>query len=155
MSGLDPTIGHSASGASCVRSRHEHGHALPILHEIRHALERLLASGEETRIDLHSMPFGPGDLERLTAVLGSGEVQARVEALGPTLIQETAIPGVWLVDYRGLEDQRLSYQIEIAAIPEILRPRPEDLAESLGALAARLSESGLDAAAPNASPPSS
>ena len=141
-------------GVSCSRSVPEHGHALPILHEIRHALERLLADGEETRIDLHSMPFGPGDLERLTAVLGSGEVQARVEALGPTLIRETAIPGVWLVDYRSLENQRLSYQIEIAAIPEILRPRPEDLADSLGALEARLAESGLDAT-PNASPLSS
>jgi HupH hydrogenase expression protein, C-terminal conserved region. len=117
---------------------------LSILYEVRHALERLLASGESTCIDLHSMPFGPGDLERLTAVLGSGEVQARVEALGPTLIQETAIPGVWLVDYRSLEDQRLSYQVEIAAIPEILRPHPEDLAESLSALNARLAESGLD-----------
>ncbi|MTW19956.1 hydrogenase expression/formation protein [Allochromatium palmeri] len=155
MSVFDPARAHPAPGATCARSAREHGHALPILHEIRHALERLLASGEETRIDLQSMPFGPGDLERLTAVLGQGEVQARVEALGPTLIQETAIPGVWLVDYRSLEDQRLSYQIEIATLPEILRPRPEDLAESLAALDARLSESGLDAAAPNASPSSS
>jgi hydrogenase-1 operon protein HyaF len=154
MSVFDSAMVHPAPGASCARSPREHGHALPILHEIRHALERLLATGEETRIDLHSMPFGPGDLERLTAALGSGEVQARIEALGPTLIRETAIPGVWLVDYRSLEDQRLSYQIEIAAIPEILRPRPEDLAESLNALDARLAESGLDAA-PNASPPSS
>lgn len=154
MSSLEPKIDPPAPGGSCPGATHEHGHALPILHEIRHALERLLAGGESTCIDLHSMPFGPGDLERLTAVLGAGEVQARVEALGPTLIRETAIPGVWLVDYRSLEDQRLSYQIEIAAIPEILRPRPEDLAESLGTLEARLAESGLDAA-PNASPPSS
>jgi hydrogenase-1 operon protein HyaF len=154
MSGLDPTIDHPPPRASCARPLHEHGHALPILHEIRHALERLLTTGEEMRIDLQSMPFGPGDLERLTTVLGQGEIQARIEALGPTLIQETAIPGVWLVDYRGLEDQRLSYQIEIATLPEILRPRPEDLAESLAALDSRLAESEWDTA-PNASPPSS
>lgn len=154
MSSLEPNIGPTAPGASCSRSMREHGHARPILHEIRHALERLLATGEETRIDLQSMPFGPGDLERLTATLGLGEVQARVEALGPTLIRETAIPGVWLVDYRNLEDQRLSYQIEIATLPEILRPRPEDLAESLDALDSRLSASEWDAE-PNTSLPSS
>jgi hydrogenase-1 operon protein HyaF len=154
MSSPEPNIEPPEPGAPVPRSVPEHGHALPILHEIRHALERLLAMGEETRIDLQSMPFGPGDLERLTAVLGQGEVQARVEALGPTLIRETAIPGVWLVDYRSLEDQRLSYQIEIAILPEILRPRPEDLAESLAALDSRLAASEWDAE-PNATPPSS
>jgi hydrogenase-1 operon protein HyaF len=121
----------------CARAPRDQGHTPAILHEIRHALERLIATGEETRIDLQAMPFGPGDLEQLTGILGQGEVQARVEALGPTLIQETAIPGVWLVDYRDLADQRLGYQIEIAPVPEILRPRAEDLAEALTRLDSR------------------
>jgi hydrogenase-1 operon protein HyaF len=62
-----------------------HGNALPLLHEVRHALERLLAAGEETVIDLRSIPMGPGDEARLEAELGTGDVSARLEtAIGPS-----------------------------------------------------------------------
>jgi hydrogenase-1 operon protein HyaF len=117
------------------------GNALPILHEVRHALERLIESGEETRIDLNAIPFGPGDEERLQALLGRGEVSASIDALGQTQIQETAIPGVWLLDYRNGEDQRLTLHLEIAGVPEILRTQPQDLETALTTLDARL-ESG-------------
>ncbi|MBK1719517.1 hydrogenase expression/formation protein [Thiocystis violacea] len=152
MSGLDPIASQSSPGPACAKAPRDHGHALSILHQIRHALGILIETGEETRIDLNAMPFGPGDLERLTDVLGRGEVQASVEALGPTLIQETAIPGVWLVDYRGTEDQRLTLHIEIALTPEILRPRPEDLAESIATLDSRMPRRDLE---PGDSPPTS
>ena len=140
MSGLDRTPNSPARPPTCAKAPRDYGHVLSILHQIRHALERLVATGEATRIDLSAMPFGPGDLERLTERLGQGEVTASVEASGPTLIQETAIPGVWLVDYRGTEDQRLTFHIEIATVPEILRPRPEDLAESIATLDSRMPE---------------
>lgn len=115
-----------------------HGNAVPILHEVRHALERLIHTGESTKIDLSSIPFGPGDEERLTARLGTGEVSASIDALGPTRIHETAIPGVWLVDYRSGEDERLALHIEITTFPEILRTQPEDLAIAISALDAQL-----------------
>lgn len=144
MSGLDQmsvTIASGeGSGHSCRRTVRDHGTALPILHQVRHALERLIATGEETRIDLNAMPFGPGDLEHLTALLGRGEVEATVEALGPTHVQETAIPGVWLVDYRSSETQRLTLQIEVAPVPEILRPQPQDLTSAIATLDARLEQ---------------
>jgi hydrogenase-1 operon protein HyaF len=117
---------------------HERGNALPILHEVRHALERLVATGEPTQIDLNAIPFGPGDQERLTTLLGTGEVSATISALGPTQVQETAIPGVWLVDYSNVEGQRLALHIEIATIPGILAAQPEDLATAIAALDARL-----------------
>ncbi len=117
---------------------------LPVLHQIRHALELLVATGEETRIDLTAMPFGPGDLERLTELLGRGEVTASVDALGPTLVQETAIPGVWRVDYRDADDRRLTLQIEIAPVPEILRAHPQDLAEAVAMLDSRLDEANRE-----------
>jgi hydrogenase-1 operon protein HyaF len=117
---------------------HERGNALPIVHEVRHALERLIATGEGTQIDLNAIPFGPGDEERLTTLLGTGEVSATIEALGPTRIQETAIPGVWLVDYRNAEGQRLALHIEIATIPGILAAQSEDLATAIATLDARL-----------------
>lgn len=121
--------------------RRDWGNALPILHEVRHALERLIAAGEETQIDLNAIPFGPGDLDRLQSLLGTGEVSATIDALGPTRIQETAIPGVWLLDHRNGDDQRLTLQLEIARIPRILLSQDEDLATALSTLDARL-ESG-------------
>jgi hydrogenase-1 operon protein HyaF len=117
------------------------GNALPILHEVRHALERLIATGEETRIDLNAIPFGPGDLARVEALLGRGEVSATIDALGPTPVRETAIPGVWIVDYRNSEDQRLSLHLEITRVPQILCTQSEDLATALTTLDNRL-ESG-------------
>jgi hydrogenase-1 operon protein HyaF len=135
MSGLSGIPRDAARPSDLV---HEWGNALPILQEVRYALERLVATGEGTQIDLNAIPFGPGDQERLTALLGTGEVNATIAALGPTRIQETAVPGVWLVDYRNAEDQRLALHIEVAQIPGILAAQPEDLATAVAVLDARL-----------------
>jgi hydrogenase-1 operon protein HyaF len=121
-----------------------YGNAEPVLHEVRHALARLISTGESTKIDLKAMPFGPGDLERLLSVLGTGEVQATIDALGPTRVQETAIPGVWLVDYLNSEAQRLALHLEIATVPEILCPQPQDLDDAIAALDARLNPDKSD-----------
>ncbi|MBK1646525.1 hydrogenase expression protein HupH [Thiocapsa imhoffii] len=115
------------------------GNLAAILHEVRHALAHLVATGTSTKIDLRTLPFGPGELDQLLEHLGTGEAQARIDAMGPTRIQETAIAGVWLVDYLNPEDQRLAFHLEIATIPEILCPRPQDLTDAIDMLDARLS----------------
>jgi hydrogenase-1 operon protein HyaF len=139
MSLLDeiPVVVETGSAAPEGGS-HRHGNAEPVLHEVRHALARLIATGETTKIDLKAMPFGPGDLEHLLSVLGTGEVHASIDALGPTRVQETAIPGVWLVDYLNTEAMRLALHLEIATVPEILCPQPQDLDDAIAALDARL-----------------
>ena len=114
-----------------VESASFHQNALPVLHEIRHALARLLESGEETVIDLSAIPFGPGDEERLLQVLGEGEVKATIHALGPTRVWETAYPGIWLVDYLDPDEARVTVQIEVTHVPSLLHSQPEDLADSL------------------------
>jgi hydrogenase-1 operon protein HyaF len=116
--------------------------ALPVVHEIRHGLTRLAASGETTLIDLRGMPFGPGDEERLLALLGHGEVQASLEALGNTLIWESGIPAVWLVDHRNGEGERIALHIEIARIPAILCTQPEDIKAAADRLNQRLARIG-------------
>ena len=118
----------------------EWGNALPILHEVRHGLHRLSETGEPTLIDLHALPFGPGDEERLLALLGRGEVEARIDALGPTRVWETAFPGVWLVDHRNAHDERLALHIEISNVPEILRSQGEDVADALTRLDAHIAD---------------
>lgn len=134
MTPLDIPIEIETSAQSSVYR----GNALPILHEVRHALERLITTGAGTQIDLNAIPFGPGDEERLTQLLGTGEVRATIDALGPTLIQETAIPGVWLIDYHNEDGERLALHIEVATIPEILRTQAEDLSTAIATLDARL-----------------
>lgn len=110
------------------------GNALPLLHEIRHALERLIHQGESTAIDLRALPFGPGDEAELLAVLGRGEVQASLEALGTSRVWETSFPGVWVVDHRDPEGRRIALAIEVTRIPEVLLSQPGDLRTALGRL---------------------
>jgi hydrogenase-1 operon protein HyaF len=110
------------------------GNSVPILHEIRHGLKRLAETGKSTKIDLNSIPFGPADEERLLAMLGKGEVEANVDALGPTRVWESAIHGVWLIDYRNLDEQRLALHIEIATIPDIMRTQPQDIRDAIDKL---------------------
>jgi hydrogenase-1 operon protein HyaF len=133
------------------RAPPEAGNALPLLHEIRHALQRLRQEGEPTLIDLSAIPFGPGDRDRLLAALGEGEVSARIEALGPTLIRETALAGVWLVQYFDPDGQELVLHIEISHCPRLLRTPIEDLDLALRQLDDQLDsgpDSGLNTRTP-------
>lgn len=114
------------------------GNALPVLSEVRHALARLIETGDPTQIDLGAMPFGPGDEERLMALLGNGEVTATIDALGPTRIRETAFGGVWIVEYLNADEQRVALHLEIDEVPRMLRPQPGDLDDALSAMDARL-----------------
>lgn len=65
-------------------------------------MERLASTGEPTILDLRSIPFSPGDQERLLGALGQGEVRATVDALGPTQVWETAYAGFgcWITTAR-------------------------------------------------------
>jgi len=114
------------------------GNALPVLHEIRYALEKLIDSGEETVIDLRALPFAPGDEAILLSTLGTGEVEATVDALGPTRITETAIDGVWLVTHSNSEDAVVARFIEVCAVPGILLSQRSSMIDGLESLTTRL-----------------
>ncbi len=122
------------TGVAAPNLGQEWGNALPILHEIRHALERLAAAGTPGIIDLRAIPFGPGDEARLLALLGRGEVEAVIHALGETRIWESAIPAVWLIDHYNPEGERIALHIEIDRIPSLLLTQPEDCAEATARL---------------------
>lgn len=106
----------------------------PLLRQLEQALEDLLATGESTVVDLGAMPFSRQDEEDLRAQLGHGEVSATLNAFGPTLIEETALPGVWLIEHRDADDRRLTLQLEVARIPSILVTPEEDIGDGLAAL---------------------
>lgn len=103
------------------------GNVEPLLHEIRHALKRLAGGEEGTTIDLKRLPLAPGEEERIEETLGTGEVRAQVDALGPTLIQETSYPGVWLITHKNADDVVVARFIEVTHIPELLRSQQADI----------------------------
>lgn len=133
MSGLD-SIPIVVAGEIEGRLRTEN--LGPLLRQLEQALEDLLATGESTVIDLGAMPFSRQDEEDLRTQLGRGEVSATLNAFGPTLIEETAVPGVWLIEHRDADDRRLTLQLEVARIPSILVTPDDDIGDGLAVLKA-------------------
>ena len=110
----------------------------PLLHEIRHALVKLLDDGGHTVIDLRSLPLAPGEEQKLLDKLGRGEVTAHLQALGPSEIVETRYPGVWVVVHFNNDNEVIGKFIEICDIPDLLRSQQEDIRQGLEQLQAQL-----------------
>ncbi|MDV7145427.1 hydrogenase expression/formation C-terminal domain-containing protein [Tropicimonas sp. TH_r6] len=116
------------------------GNAPPILSEILDALGRLIDRAEPTVIDLGAIPFTGGDEKVLQEILGNGEVNAVLDAMGESHVQETGIPGVWRVDHCDPKGEIQSRFIEITFVPDILKTQSEDAQRGQEMLAERLSE---------------
>ncbi|NCF25674.1 MAG: hydrogenase accessory protein HupE [Gammaproteobacteria bacterium] len=120
------------------------GNVRPLLNEIIHALDRLLGDDEPTVIDLASLPFAPGELEELENALGRGELSAELDALGRSLIRETAYPGVWWVEHRNTEGELVGRYIEITRSPEILMSQDADIGAGRAKLRDSFENSGSE-----------
>lgn len=112
----------------------------PLLHEVKHALDRLVAEGETSVIDLRSIPLAPGEEERILEILGCGEVVARLNVLGASDVVETEYSGVWVVTHYNDNEETIGRFIEVTRLPEILRSQAEDIAEASERLALRLED---------------
>ena len=111
---------------------------LPLLHEVKHALDNLIRIDEPTIIDLRSIPLAPGEEDKILSTLGRGEIQAHLDALGPSEIIETAYAGVWIVTHYNDDNEIISRFIEISKIPEILASQSEDITAAYKRLASDL-----------------
>jgi hydrogenase-1 operon protein HyaF len=118
------------------------GNVKPLLNEIVHALDRLLGDNEPTMIDLASLPFAPGELAELEAALGTGELTAELDALGKSLVRETAYPGVWWVEHRNTEGEIVGRYIEVTRSPEILMSQDADIGAGRAKLRDRFESTG-------------
>jgi len=136
----DGANGDGLSGVAEVLSFVSTGNAMPVLHEVRHALHSLLEESTPSIIDLGAIPFSPGDERLLDEVLGKGEVHATLITMGTSHVQETAIPGVWRVDHFNESGETQSRFIEVTFMPEILKTQPEDALEGLALLSKLLLE---------------
>ena len=112
----------------------------PLLNEIRHALEKLLATGESSAIDLRSIPLAPGEEDQIVEALGEGELSAELDAMGPSEIRETGYPGVWLVTHYNADRQLMGRFIEITRVPDLLKSQDADIAQGLQRLAGQFGE---------------
>lgn len=118
----------------------ETGNLIPLLHEIRHALRKLLTDGSETCIDLRALPMAPGEETRLVETLGKGEISVQMQALGKSAIYETRYPGVWFATHFNSNDEILGKYIEITHMPGLLKSQREDIAAGLHQLEEKLHE---------------
>ena len=114
------------------------GNLLPLLHEVRHALAKLVENSEPTSIDLRGLPLAPGEEENILSILGRGEVTARLSLLGSSEVFETNYAGVWIVTHYNSDNQLIGRFIEITSMPDILRSQPQDMAAARDLLAKNL-----------------
>jgi hydrogenase-1 operon protein HyaF len=112
----------------------------PLLHEIKHALDTLIETGATSIIDLRSIPLAPGEEETILSTLGTGEVQAKLDALGLSEVIETKYAGVWVVTHYNDENHIISRFIEVATIPNILCSQTEDIMAAYSSLSLDLDE---------------
>jgi hydrogenase-1 operon protein HyaF len=124
----------SALDAIEVTTEYTTGNVVPLLHEIRHALQRLTNDEQGTVIDLKRLPLAPGEEQRIEELLGKGEVRAELDALGPTLVQETSYPGVWLITHRNPEQSVVARFIEVTNMPDLLKSQRADIENGINRL---------------------
>lgn len=113
---------------------------MPLLHEVKHALNNLIKNGKTTIIDLHSIPLAPGEEDKILNTLGYGEIYAHLDALGPSEIVETQYTGVWVITHYNEDKDIISRFIEITKMPEILCSQTEDVMAAYELLTIRLEE---------------
>ena len=117
---------------------------LPLLHEVKHALDNLIRIDEPTIIDLRSIPLAPGEEDKILSTLGRGEIQAHLDALGPSEIIETAYAGVWIVTHYNDDNEIISRFIEISKIPEILASQSDDITAAYKRLTSDLEHTEME-----------
>ena len=126
-----------AAPASTVTARPGDG-AKALLSEIRVCIERLLAHGSTSSIDLRFLKLMPEERARLDDLLGRGEVSAIVESAGRSEVIETAVPCVWWVRHFGSDGEMVGELIEITDIPELLVSDREAAVSALEELCAHM-----------------
>ena len=113
---------------------------IPILHEMVTMLKTLMSSGQCNILDLRHEPLDLEEIAALKELLGNGEVNANLNALGSTNIRETSISGVWWITHYNPDGNILSEFIEITTCPEMFKTFPEELEPALVKLQDKLTQ---------------
>lgn len=106
--------------------------ARAVLGDVAAALAQLAATGRPGAIDLRALPqMEPATYQYLKDALAGGEVTAVVDAQVRVEISETKYPGVWWLTHRNAHGAISTEIIEIAELPQILRPHVADIRAGL------------------------
>jgi hydrogenase-1 operon protein HyaF len=116
--------------------------AATLLHQVAALLEGHLANGEPGSIDIGRIPLSPAERRLLEEVLGFGEVEARIESKGLTVVREAGVPGVWWLDYHDGSGAAIARFIEVTEVPEMLRTSAYDMKRGLTRLKGKLEQVG-------------
>lgn len=103
---------------------------MPLLHEIKHALNNLIENNESSIIDLRSIPLANSEEDKILEILSCGEIQAHLNALGKSEIIESQYAGVWVITHFNQDEEIISRFIEITHIPEILCSQTLDMQDA-------------------------
>ena len=103
---------------------------MALLQELQGMLSALIERGEESRIDIRSLPLFPGDHDLLMQFLGEGEVKAHIDTLGVSEIKETRFSGIWWLLHYNTHDEIVAEIIEVTLLPDILKTQAPDLIHS-------------------------
>lgn len=119
------------------------GQAEAVLTEVAEMLKRLIEQNIEDSIDLRSLPLSAADRKWLDGQLGHGEVDILLEAGGRSVMTETAYPGVWRITHRDSQDRVVAEFVEVALVPNIVKPDAGDVKKGYESLLLNLKvESG-------------
>ena len=137
---------HTATG--CAEPDGQTGMADALLREIADALERFVATGEVTAIDMRGLPLSVADRVGFEQQVGQGDVAAILTGACVSEIWETALSGVWWVRHLGASGGVAAEEIVITRLPEILATHPDDARDGLMRLRAVLAAPTDDRALP-------
>ena len=97
-----------------------------ILVEIQQGLKNFNQDKDNYSIDLGAIPLSAEEREHLFELLGHGEVDISLSALGISEIYETLFSGVWVIKHRDEENQFNGLFIEIGDVPDIILSQQDD-----------------------------
>ena len=112
--------------------------AVPLLNEIKHALEEWRAHGTPRTINIFNFPLTEADAAWLDEVLGRGDLKVEYHGMEHTFWQEANISGVWWGEYRNGSGKVTLRSIEIADFPTLAKAQPEDIDDGIARLEAVL-----------------
>ena len=107
------------------------GNAHALLHELQTHLRALTERDATDAIDLRGLPLSAADMRLLEEFLGVGEIEARIEALGPTRVYETRYSGIWRVTHYSEDGKVVADVLEVTRQPGILSTPPADAVDGL------------------------
>jgi hydrogenase-1 operon protein HyaF len=106
--------------------------AIPILYEIKEALEDFIKTGQNHIIYTNKIPISEEDKEFLLDVLGEGSIKIEYKSKREYITyKETSLIGVWLGVVHDAEKKPILEILEINSFPFMLQAPKEDMEESI------------------------